>query len=221
MMFVSLNLILLSFFILLNSMAVRDSKRVRKALGSLLGTFGILEGGHNPLKEGVSVLPSDPMGRSEKRMEAKRREEPSELDVLLNRLNKKIGRKKVNVVPTADNIQIDFADEVMFRAGGVEVNPELFPVLDEIARVMKLIGRSVVVQGFTDPRSPNNYPSNLELSGSRAVRVARYLVEASQMDPRLVRVEGWGAPGSFDRKNPRYVKIVVPTTALKRSLENK
>ena len=47
-MFTSLNLILLSFFILLNSIAVVDNNRQRRALGSLRGSFGILLGGENP-----------------------------------------------------------------------------------------------------------------------------------------------------------------------------
>ena len=44
-LFTSLSVILLAFFILLNSMATIDSERVRKALGSLVGGFGILPGG--------------------------------------------------------------------------------------------------------------------------------------------------------------------------------
>ena len=44
MMFVTLSLILLAFFILLNSLAVLDAKKKRMALGSLLGSFGIMPG---------------------------------------------------------------------------------------------------------------------------------------------------------------------------------
>lgn len=216
-MFISLNLILLSFFILLNSMAVRDSKKTRKALGSLLGTFGILGGGHNTTREGSSVLPTDPMGNKK---QEKQHNQARELEALLEKIKQKHGRDKIKVIPTADNLQVEFSDRVMFRAAGVELNPKVFPVLDEIARVMRIIGRGVVVQGFTDPRKPQNYPSNLELSGARAVRVARYLMEAGQLDPKLVRAEGHGVtPRQLTKA--RVVRLVVPTRSLRARLKDR
>ncbi|MBW2681247.1 MAG: flagellar motor protein MotB, partial [Deltaproteobacteria bacterium] len=47
-MTVSLFLILLTFFILLNSIAVIDEHRSRMAIGSLIGAFGGLPGGLSP-----------------------------------------------------------------------------------------------------------------------------------------------------------------------------
>ena len=55
---VSLFLILLTFFILLNSIAVLDDRRVRLGLGSLLGAFGSLPGGLSALDTGESIIPA-------------------------------------------------------------------------------------------------------------------------------------------------------------------
>ena len=44
-MTVSLFIILLAFFILLNAIAVEDDARQRLALGSLMENFGVLSGG--------------------------------------------------------------------------------------------------------------------------------------------------------------------------------
>jgi len=215
-LFISLNLILLSFFILLNSMATRDSERTRKALGSLLGTFGILEGGHSMSREGDSVLPSDPMVIRAKK--AKMLED--ELQQMLRQIKDTAGRQQVKVVHTADGLELEFTDTILFSPDGVEVNPEVFGLLDRIARLMKLTGKSVTVQGFSDPRPPASYPSNFELSGSRAVRVARYLVEAAGMDRGRVVAEGHGAR-TREVAHRRFVKILVPAASMGRALEGK
>ena len=56
-LFAALAILLLAFFILLNSMSVVDTKRKIKVLGSLQGTFGILTGG-TKLKELSGVTAS-------------------------------------------------------------------------------------------------------------------------------------------------------------------
>ena len=48
MLFTSLMIILLAFFIMLSSMAVVDERRQIVAMGSILGAFGILPGGLSP-----------------------------------------------------------------------------------------------------------------------------------------------------------------------------
>ena len=58
-MTVSLFLILLTFFILLNSIAVIDENKKRVALGSLLGSFGQLPGGKSPFGGGRNILPPE------------------------------------------------------------------------------------------------------------------------------------------------------------------
>ena len=45
---VALFIILLAFFIVLNSIAVVDERRKLEAIGSLVGTFGILPSGLSP-----------------------------------------------------------------------------------------------------------------------------------------------------------------------------
>ena len=60
---VSLFIILLAFFIVLNSIGVVDERRKLEALGSLIGSFGILPGGLSPMKSGGGniALPQSPI----------------------------------------------------------------------------------------------------------------------------------------------------------------
>jgi len=55
-LFTALSMILLAFFIVLNSLAVVDTNRKLSALGSLLGSFGVLPGGLLTT-DGESLLP--------------------------------------------------------------------------------------------------------------------------------------------------------------------
>ena len=55
----SLFLIILTFFILLNSIAVIDDRKPRLAIGSLIGSFGTLTGGLSKLSTGESMMPSN------------------------------------------------------------------------------------------------------------------------------------------------------------------
>ena len=55
-MMLSLFLILLTFFILLNSIATMDERRTRIAIGSLMGAFGIFKGGTSPLGTGDNTM---------------------------------------------------------------------------------------------------------------------------------------------------------------------
>ncbi|MFY9397180.1 MAG: flagellar motor protein MotB, partial [Desulfomonilia bacterium] len=58
-LYTSLMLILLTFFIVLCSMAVLDDRKERMAINSLLGSFGILPGGASPYENrgGEDLLP--------------------------------------------------------------------------------------------------------------------------------------------------------------------
>ena len=60
-MVISLFILLFAYFIVLNSIAVIDEKHELEALGSLIGSFGVLPGGLSPIKgEGESIVPPQP-----------------------------------------------------------------------------------------------------------------------------------------------------------------
>lgn len=212
-MFAALNLILLSFFILLNSISIKDTARTRNALGSLRGTFGILEGGENPWADGKQLMKSDVIETTE----TKGRDLIAEkMAMVLRRAGLYAGASGAMLIRTADGLRLELADSVAFRPGRTEIHPRLFPVLDEIAVLVKAAKRGVVVQGYADGAQPRGYPSNLALSASRAAEVARYFVLAAHVPPRLVRAEGRGVRRGEGVK--RVVKILLPTRSLRGKL---
>jgi chemotaxis protein MotB len=214
MMFVSLNLILLSFFILLNTIAVRDAAKQRNAWGSLLGTFGILEGGASVKKDGANLAPTAPIFTDKLGQQAIERG----VGRLLRGLGYKPGKPHVQMVRSADGIHLLFPNQLLFKGGGVQLNPEMFPLLDELSGMLSEKEQSVVVKGYADPARPAKYPSNIELSASRAVRVARYFIEGGGMPADAVRADGMGVRTGV--KNARLVELIIPSKSLSRKMES-
>lgn len=209
MMFTALNLILLSFFILLNSISIKDSARVRHALGSLRGTFGILEGGENPWADGQHLMRSDVVETSE----VKGRDPVvAKIAKVLRKAGLYQGAAGSVLVRTADGLRLNFAEPIIFRPGRTEIHPRLFPVLDALGRIITKGARRIVVRGYADGAPPRFYPSNLALSASRAAEVARYFVRAAGVPPRLVRAEGRGVRRGEAKQ--RVVEIFLPQRSI-------
>lgn len=77
------------------------------------------------------------------------------------------------------NIVITIPDQVLFNSGEAAVKPEALPFLQGLAEAMIELNRQVRVEGHTDnvPIHTVQFPSNWELSATRAVIVVRVLSE--------------------------------------------
>ncbi|MBW2623578.1 MAG: hypothetical protein JRD68_11790, partial [Deltaproteobacteria bacterium] len=105
MMFTSLMIILLAFFIMLSSMAVLDERREQKVLGSLVGTFGILPSGLSAMQnEGKSIAPpSSPMD-----------EIKSDIEQMKDILAGKNIEEEINVLKGRTRRIMDFSEAILF-----------------------------------------------------------------------------------------------------------
>lgn len=90
-------------------------------------------------------------------------------------------------------IEIEIKSSLLFMSGSAEVEPEGFPVIDKIASILKDQPNYIQVEGFTDNipiRSPI-YPSNWELSASRAAGVVHLFMEDGIAPDRMAAI-GFG-----------------------------
>ena len=80
---------------------------------------------------------------------------------------------------TSGDIVLTLPDTVLFRAGEAVLRPEARPFIQAISEVLIDLDRHVRVEGHTDsvPISTVQFPSNWELSATRAVTVVRALSE--------------------------------------------
>ena len=79
------------------------------------------------------------------------------------------------------NIRIN--DEALFRSGSAELNPEVQEFIDLIAELVRDLPNLIAVEGHTDnkPIRTTAFPSNWDLSTSRANTLVRYLTERHQL----------------------------------------
>ena len=182
----SLFLIILTFFILLNSIAVIDEKRQRNALASLIGAFGNLTGGLSASKSGDSVIPpSAPMET-----------DISDLGDLLSMMDKKILRHiKVEAPRNRQQETIVINAAALFDGYHLILKPDVLPVLDRLADFMDRGDYPVEIIGHTDnrPASAKGFYSNWELSGLMAQQVVEYLISQSRLDPMRFTAAGRAA----------------------------
>ena len=96
------------------------------------------------------------------------------------------GRLRVRVV--RNRMVIELPDNVLFDSGAAELKAEGQATLIEIVQVLRSIeGRQFQVAGHTDnvPIRSRRFPSNWELSGARAVTVARFMIDQSMPADRI------------------------------------
>lgn len=182
-MTVSLFLILLTFFILLNSIAVLDDNRSRKALGSLIGAFGGLPGGLSPMSSGESILPpTSPLI-----------DEKLTLDRLLSYMQGGMtNADAIRVVPTTNGEMITLNEKVLFTKDRTSLKPSVFPFLNKLSDIMKRGDYPIEIIGHTDgsPSQAKGYRSNWELTALMAIQLLKYFVSEGSVHPKRITAQG-------------------------------
>jgi chemotaxis protein MotB len=99
----------------------------------------------------------------------------------------------VFIAAAPDEILLSFKDTVPFASGKADLRPEALPVLEKVAAVaVSRPAMHLEINGHTDDRPifTAEFPSNWELSSTRASRVARYLIEKG-VHPTRIAVHGF------------------------------
>lgn len=124
----------------------------------------------------------------------------------------------VKVEVTDTGIAIKIADKVSFDPGSAKLKPEFIKVLEKVFDVIKQTqGQEIRIEGHTDdsPINTPTYPSNWELSASRASAVVKYLYSHGE-DPKKLSAVGYGEfrpifPNDSDahRRENRRIEVYV------------
>lgn len=93
-----------------------------------------------------------------------------------------------------DSVKVSVQGPVFFELGEAVLRPQVTAFLDRLGGVIEQTPYAIEVIGHTDdhPVDTEIFPSNWELSAARAARVARYLIDAADIDPRRFTVMGRG-----------------------------
>ena len=187
MMFVTLSLILLAFFILLNSMATLDEQKHRQALGSLLGSFGLLPGANAVDSEQERNQSSRSISAGSEAFSIFKKLE-KETKNLAAKMSAKEGYLSVSFDESTGDIKVVLAEEILFAPGTAVISPRVFPLLAEVATMAREVNAQVKVSGHTD--SVGKRRNNWELSIKRGTVVARHLEAAADYPKGMLSASG-------------------------------
>jgi len=188
-MTVSLFLILLTFFILLNSIAVMDDNKTRLAIGSLIGAFGGLPGGLSPMESGKSAMPLPPTSPMI--------EEELTLEQLMSYVKRDLkelaGDIKLSTIGGQKRIIINEAG--LFIGNGFKIKSSVRPLLDKLGQVINKGIFPVEIAGYTDNinRPEKGYKSNWEMSSIMALKVLKYFESQCGVLPNRLTAYGCGS----------------------------
>lgn len=184
--FSDMTTLLLTFFVLLLSMASLDQRKIKQALGSLQGALGVLESGQKSEMGKEEILSRLDFVTKAKKSESKM------LSGIRNYIEQSNLSSTVSVVKTEKGISVRIMDSVLFGPGGADVLDSAKPVLEKLAGIIKDSPYNVAVEGHTDdiPISTARYPSNWELSTARATSIAKYFISIG-VKPDTLSVSGY------------------------------
>lgn len=99
----------------------------------------------------------------------------------------------------------------MFDVGSDKINPEIEPILANIAKLLNSVPNKITIQGHTDANPYHNPEeleyTNWELSAQRANAARRALIKAGMDENKVMTVTGYSSTILLDKKIPTILKI--------------
>ncbi len=119
-------------------------------------------------------------------------------DELVEGLKDEIEAGEVQIRRMKDRLSVNLVDKILFDSGKASVKPTGVKILRKVgAELAKIEGKRIQIEGHTDNvpiggRLKEKFPSNWELSASRAMAVVRILQADVGIDPTLLSSAGYG-----------------------------
>ncbi|MEE9441151.1 MAG: flagellar motor protein MotB [candidate division Zixibacteria bacterium] len=206
--------LLLAFFIVMYSMSRIDAKKFGKVSQAL----------HGILKGGPSILRSPDVDNSNTGHGLLKVGSLKMLQTKINGELDKIGRRGDIVTEINERgLTIHIMESAMFDEAEAELKPRARELLDLVAADILGMPNHVRVEGHTDssPIRTSLFPSNWELSATRATQVVRYLIEKHSYPAEKISAAGFASYRPFvpnttleNKAKNRRVDIVVQTMEL-------
>lgn len=105
-------------------------------------------------------------------------------DSLVSSLQKEINEGKIKITEGKNRLSVELIDKVLFDSGSTTIKPDGEAALRKVAGVLRGINdKQILVEGHTDGIAiagalMETFPTNWELSVSRATKVVRFLEDA-------------------------------------------
>ena len=102
--------------------------------------------------------------------------------------------KSIKLVKENRGLIIRVNDAMLFDEGSAIIKPQAEKSLTEIVKTLTKIDNPVIIEGHTDstPIKNKTYPSNWELSTTRATNIISYMARKSKITPKRLCAVGYG-----------------------------
>ena len=191
--------LLLTFFILLYSMSNVDEEKFASVSTSLQMQFMNFSGQSPSIIDGYEGVQPMPIQESTIVTEDAIVEEISP-EVI--EMYEKVGNflieneleAEVSVRLSSEGVFVDIKEAILFDSGSAKLKDSGLTILKQLEVLINDFDNDIVIEGHTDniPITSVTYPTNWELSTSRAVSVVRYLSEVVGVDPTRLSARGYG-----------------------------
>ena len=206
--------LLLAFFIVMYSMSQMDAKKFGKVQQALQG---ILKGGPSILREQSLDTLADGHGLLK----------TGSLRMLQTKISEKArtlsDSEEISTELSERGLTIHIMESALFDEGQADLKARARRVLDMVGVDVIQMPNHVRIEGHTDDRPISNsrYPSNWELSATRATEVVRYFIGQHNYPPNKISALGYASYRPYvpnnsieNRAKNRRVDIVVLTMDL-------
>lgn len=186
--------LLLTFFVLLYSMAEVDSQKI----SALSNAFQkVLQG-----QKGESILDhtmsdgNTPLVGGESEVDMDATSKKSELEYTYEELNRYIEEQNLSnsvvLNKTEKGVQLQLGENLLFESGESKLHDDSKNILNKVAEIMGNTSGNIEVEGHTDnvPLDKNG-KTNWELSVERAVSVIRFFIEEKEISANRLSAVGY------------------------------
>jgi len=202
-------IMLLCFFIVLCSYSVTDISKMALAAKSFSTAVSVFTGGQR-FESGEVALPVAPDMVS---VDSELAGIYSNVQVMTSSLGME---NDIKLSISEKGLILQLSDKILFEAGQADILPEARRLIEHLGTIIaNHPSYSLRIAGHTDnaPIRTSRYPSNWELSTSRAVNVVRYL-----LDKRIIAADRLLAAG-FGEYKPLFPNDTPENRAKNRRVE--
>ncbi len=183
--------LLMCFFVLLFAFSEIDAQKFEAVMQSFQGSAGVLQAGKSLTDAELifDAMPEDQVAEPQQVVD--------DLKILKEAVEQHLKENDLQadilVELEARGLLLRFEDNTLFDSGKADLRTDSLKTLDFLGQILQteeFIDRFIRVEGHTDnvPISTLRFPSNWELSTTRATSVVRFFIENRSMEPQRFRL---------------------------------
>ncbi len=183
--------LLFAFFVVMYSISSLNEDKYKILTESIEGVFQQQDRSIKPIPLGDERI----KGQGEANAEAGQPKDPLEsiAEQIRDQFDGLLGDGQFKVRANEMWLELELSSSLLFPSGDAIPHQDAFDIIEKISNILAPYDNPVQVEGFTDnrPISTAQYPTNWELSASRAASIVRLLAMDGVKPERLAAV-GYG-----------------------------